>query len=261
MDAVAQESTTEILPPQVFDFRGSQMSVDTNGDYALRFGFNLGCSGVTMDESANTIIAEDATVTIGGTVYPLVSFGALVALSEETLNRPYVTDVPADKLYSINDDGTVTYTVRVVGIDEDNLKTLIYTKGYVNYMDGDLLKTYVTDVFGRSYQGTYIAANFPKAGDAVHAYLQLGDVIIDLDNGTGTMVVKNITRGWECDQNAYLEFTCYNAADKSLGVVRINIGRIHAGKSSTALSFTMPVGTARMVFKQCVAEFWTDGFH
>ena len=235
---------------------GAQAAKLTEDTYALRFGFHLACTGVTADDQHNTVIADDATVVIAGETYPLLGFGAKVSLH----NKMPAT-VPANKLYSVNEDGTVTYTARVVGIDEDNRTTPIYVKGYVTYLDGDTEKTCYTTVHNDNYIDTYIAANFPSAGDALDANLQLGEVTVDLDARTGTMVVKNISRGWETEQNSYLLFSCYNVNGGSLGSIRVNIGRIHAGGQSAPLAFTMPAGTARMEFSLCKAEYWTNGFH
>lgn len=133
---------------------GAQACDNVNGDYAIRFGFDLGASGISRDDNYNTIIADDAMVTIDGQVYTLVGFGAIVALNKEIATNMNGIDVPADKLYSINDDGTVTYTVRVTGLtagDKDNRGTPIYIKGYVKYKDGDNIKIHTTDVVCSSY--------------------------------------------------------------------------------------------------------------
>ena len=101
--------------------------------------------------------------------------------------------------------------------------------------------------------------SYPKAGDSVHQHLELGEVKI---NGTsGTMVVKNISKGMESEQTSYLLFACYDKNGKSLGDVRINIGRIHAGEQTDPLPFTIPSGTVTMTFKAFEGEFWTNGFH
>ena len=102
----------------------------------------------------------------------------------------------------------------------------------------------------------------PKAGDSVHEYLELAKVTVDLDSGTGTMVVKNISRGFETEQtNSCLVYTCYDKNGKSLGDVQINIGRIHAGQEGDEVIFTLPSNTYSMVFKESDVESWTDGFH
>lgn len=102
----------------------------------------------------------------------------------------------------------------------------------------------------------------PKAGDSVHQYLKLGAVTVDTDKLTGSMVVKNVSRGYETEQTkSCLIYTCYDRAGKKLGDVRINIGRINAGQESEAIAFTLPEGTYSMGFKEAQVEFWTDGFH
>lgn len=102
----------------------------------------------------------------------------------------------------------------------------------------------------------------PKAGDSVHEYLELAKVTVDLKSGTGSMVVRNISRGFETEQtNSRLVYTCYDKKGKSLGNVQINIGRIHAEEDSGEIIFTLPSNTYSMVFKESIVEFWTDGFH
>ena len=259
--AVATEESAE-LPAQVFDFSGAQVGTDADGNYALRFGFNLGCTGVTRDEEYNTVIDQDAKVCIEGYAYPLVGFGAIVALDRDDATVQRGTYVPARKLYDINDDGTVTYTARVTGLTADNLETAIYVKAYIYYRDGNDVKTHTTEVYSGSYRKTYFAANSPKAGDAVHEYLTLGEVTADLETNTGTMVVQNISSGYETDQDTFhLLYTCYDKDGESLGDVRINTGRINAGKASDPLPFTLPEGTYSMQFKAANGYFYTDGWH
>lgn len=252
------------LPVEVFDFAGAQVSADVDGNYALRFVFKLGCTGVRMDDKYNTVIQDDAKVSINGQVYPLVGFGANVALDYDTTPARPGACVPAKKLYDINDNGTVTYTARVTGLTVGDLDTSIYAKAYILYRDGDEIKTHTTQVFSRSYRKTFFEADRdnPKAGDVlVEEMLILDSVTVDLETNTGTMVVKNISKGYETDQAAsYLLYTFYDINGVSLGDVRINIGRIRAGRQSGLLGFTLPDGAYSMRFKKATVETWTDGW-
>lgn len=139
-------------------YKGTQACEDADGSAAIRFGFDVACTGVSRDDGCNTVIADDATVTVDGQSYKLLSFGANVALEKDVAAAMEGVDVPANKLYSVNDDGTVTYTVRVNGLtanSSDNRDTPIYMNSYVRYEDNGELKTYTTGVVCSTYNDVY----------------------------------------------------------------------------------------------------------
>ncbi len=140
--------------PTALYYTGAQASADVQGDAAIRFLFTIECSGVSRDENANTVIADNATVNISGKIYPLIGFGANVSTHKPLAAALVGVDVPANKLYSIQGDGTVTYTARVTGLTaggEDHRGTAIFVNGYIKYQDGDEVKTFTTGVVTDCY--------------------------------------------------------------------------------------------------------------
>ncbi len=99
--------------------------------------------------------------------------------------------------------------------------------------------------------------NFPKAGDTPHKYLKLGTVTIN--GAESSMVVYNVTKGFESEQTSYLEYECFDASGVSLGKLNVYIGRIDAGEYETC-SFALPADTAKMTFVKFHGSFWTNGF-
>lgn len=138
--------------PAALTYSGAQVCVD--GDHAIRFGFTVGCDGVSRNEQYTTVINGNAILNIDGTPYPLVGFGANVATRYSAAATLTGVDVPAGKLYSVNGDDTVTYTARVTGLTangQDHRDTVIFVNGYVKYRDGDEMKTLTTGVVAGRY--------------------------------------------------------------------------------------------------------------
>ena len=127
---------------------GCQASTpSSDGTASLRFVFDLACDGVEYEDATHQDSnyqrqMTDATVTVNGKSYTLVDFGAIVStqqLAELTIkqvNGSTVKQVPARKLYSVNDNGTVTYTARVVSIPQTAFERTLLGRPYVIYSDG-----------------------------------------------------------------------------------------------------------------------------
>lgn len=150
--------TVVVLPVESLEWEGAQACADAEGDYAVRFGFTFGCYGVDRDEDYHTRLAEDAKVVVDGNLVDLVGFGATVSLAASGAKG---TDVPATKLYSINGDGTVTYTVRVTGLTadgKDNRGRTIYMKPYIRYREDGEIKTRLFPLVCNSYNDVIAAA-------------------------------------------------------------------------------------------------------
>ena len=146
--------TCEAAFPATPAYNGAQIRESADGDHAVRFGFTLACIGVERDEAYNTVIGDNAMVNIDGKVYPLIGFGANVSTRYTRADALRGVDVPARKLYSVNEDGTVTFTVCVTGLvneQRDKRDQVIYVNGYVTYRDGDEVKTAVSGVVSDSY--------------------------------------------------------------------------------------------------------------
>lgn len=117
-----------------------------NGTTALRFGVTVPVCGVTMNDRHDAVIAANSTITIADKAYPLVGMGTVVAVKDK-LKSPYeelvagtqddwAKEVPADKLYSADENG-VTYTAVVTNIRQANYDAELVARGYVAYRDGD----------------------------------------------------------------------------------------------------------------------------
>lgn len=142
---------------------GQIRSKDAAGNTALRFGFDLTCSGVSYadpDHADNnyTRKLDNAKVTFYGKEYELVDFGAVLTrdananMTKEGAEADpnMVKWVPANNLYEVYENGTIRYTAVVTNVPENYLNTQIYARTYVTYRDGNNEVTLYGDVFSRS---------------------------------------------------------------------------------------------------------------
>ena len=113
-------------------------SVNEAGN-ALRFGFALTANGITVDGYKR--VMDNATITVNGSDYKLVEFGAIVsndANAELTLtgvDGKRTKDIPAEKLYRL-DGNTAYYACGIKNIPASHASTMIYARSYYIYNDG-----------------------------------------------------------------------------------------------------------------------------
>jgi len=114
---------------------------------ALRYGFDLACTGVTKAADHSRVIADNATVTLDGKSYKLVDFGALLSTTEEadlSMNSAYnIYGIRAYNLYNV-ENGVVTYTVGVSNMSLVQPDKMLYARAYVTYelTDGTQMTAY-----------------------------------------------------------------------------------------------------------------------
>ena len=122
----------------------------------LGFKFNADVNGVTFDEE---YIADytNATVTIDGVEYKLITLGAIVnnqQLGNQTMDNvddKYVQNVEAVKVFE--DEGATSYAVRIINIPADELDTEIIARPYFVFeCDGEEIVIYGEDQI-QSYNG------------------------------------------------------------------------------------------------------------
>ena len=122
----------------------------------LGFKFNADVDGVTFDEE---YIADytNATVTIDGVEYKLITLGAIVNNQQlgnqtmENVDDKYVQNVEAVKVFE--DEGATSYAVRIINIPADELDTEIIARPYFVFeCDGEEIVIYGEDQI-QSYNG------------------------------------------------------------------------------------------------------------
>ena len=140
----------------------SALPETADGTAALRFGFQLNCTGVDYEDAEHTDgnyrrHMEQPALSVGGQNRTLVDFGAVVTTQEAEEPTIELAEAGAGKtkqvsalnLYSLNDNGTVTYTVRVVSIPQAAFGRTIFGRPYVIYSDGtDEMVLYGTTISG-----------------------------------------------------------------------------------------------------------------
>ena len=144
-------STTDIIT-----FGGNSVSEDVNG---LAFRFDVDVDGMTVKKGTTTADYSNATVTINGAVYQLLTMGAIATSSNiETLdkaafNGENVIDIAAVYLFS-HDEDSVTYAVRVINIPELGKDTTVRVCAYyVVLIDGVETVIYDDQVYEQTYNG------------------------------------------------------------------------------------------------------------
>ena len=127
---------------------------------ALRFGFELPCTGVNFADATHAngnykrALTADSKVVINGQAYTIVDFGAVLSLNESAeLTKEEAAAsadgrtivIPALNLYEVEDDA-VTYTAVINNVPVAQAATKIFARSYVTYMDGEEAVT----VYGKS---------------------------------------------------------------------------------------------------------------
>ena len=117
----------------------------------LAFKFDAAISGITYNEE---YIADysNATVTIDGVEYKLITMGAIVnnkGYAEQTLanvDNTYVLDVVAEKVFT-DAKGATSYAIRIINIPSDKLDTIITARSYFVYenAEGEQITVYGAD--------------------------------------------------------------------------------------------------------------------
>ncbi len=132
--------------PITYDGAGAA-AVAADGSSALRFKFTMTCTGVDYADPTHTAgsyerLLTDARISVSGKEYTLVDFGAIVSnesgdnLTLGSVNDRKTRNVPALNLYSVGEDGTVSYTVRVVRVPSAHFDTVLYARSYATVSDG-----------------------------------------------------------------------------------------------------------------------------
>lgn len=133
--------------PITYDGAGAA-AVAADGSSALRFKFTMTCTGVSYADPTHTAgsyerLLTDARISVSGKEYTLVDFGAIVSnesgdnLTLGSVNDLKTRNVPALNLYSVGEDGTVSYTVRVVRVPSAHFDTVLYARAYATVSDGE----------------------------------------------------------------------------------------------------------------------------
>lgn len=126
----------------------SAAAVAEDGSSALRFGFTLTCDGVTYEDETHgggnyRRDMSAARMTVSGTEYTLVDFGAIVSiqtgdnLTLATVDNHKTKLVPAVNLYQVGEDGTVSYTAKIIEIPDTQFGRTVYARAYVTLSDGE----------------------------------------------------------------------------------------------------------------------------
>ena len=126
----------------------SAAAVAEDGSSALRFGFTLSCDGVTYEDATHgggnyRRDMSAARMTVSGTEYTLVDFGAIVSiqtgdnLTLATVDNHKTKLVPAVNLYRVGEDGTVSYTAKIIEIPDTQFGRTVYARAYVTLSDGE----------------------------------------------------------------------------------------------------------------------------
>ncbi len=143
----------------------SVRSYDEDGMTALRFGFDVTMSGVTMDAATYEGDFSAATITLNGQSYTVLDAGTLlvsggmgsaVDLTVDTTNTA-VKIVPAKKIYEIQGD-LVTYTAVVTNIASANLSTPVIARPYVAYRADGMTQYIYGETISRSVTAVYQTA-------------------------------------------------------------------------------------------------------
>ena len=151
----------DVTPPapapdeNAVSYKGLQKKLaDEGAEYtALRFAFDLNCTGVTKDDNHRRVIADDATVTVDGTAYKLVDFGALLSTNpDDDLSIDSEDDIFGVRAYNLYDvkDGVITYTIGVANMPLAQPEKVIYVRAFVTYKtaEGEAVTIYGDAVSG-----------------------------------------------------------------------------------------------------------------
>ena len=128
----------------------------------LAFRFNVNAQGVTMNQD-HIVDLTNATITLDGVTYKLLSVGAIVTNDDEIGLRPYMMtrenlsgntkDVPAVYANELDEEG-LKYAVRVTNIPWEYSDAAIYARPYYVYeCDGEEVIVYGT-VHGTNYDNS-----------------------------------------------------------------------------------------------------------
>ena len=106
---------------------------------ALRFGYTMAVGNVTVDGYLRDI--TNATISLNGTEYKLVDFGAILSNNAEaTLTHAGVDgsktiNIRAEKLYACSET-EISFACGIKNIPESKKDALIYSRPYLIYSDG-----------------------------------------------------------------------------------------------------------------------------
>ena len=152
-DVCGAERDLAPIANEIIKFSGNSTTEIKGG---LGFKFSATVNGITFNEE---YVADytNATVTIDGVEYKLVTLGAIVnnkQLGNQTLDNvdgKYVKNVEAVKVFE--DEGATSYAVRIINIPAEHLDTEIIARPYfVCEADGEQIVIYGEDQI-QSYNG------------------------------------------------------------------------------------------------------------
>ena len=152
-DVCGAERDLAPIANEIIKFSGNSTTEIKGG---LGFKFSATVNGITFNEE---YVADytNATVTIDGVEYKLVTLGAIVnnkQLGNQTLDNvdgQYVKNVEAVKVFE--DEGATSYAVRIINIPAEHLDTEIIARPYfVCEADGEQIVIYGEDQI-QSYNG------------------------------------------------------------------------------------------------------------
>ena len=152
-DVCGAERDLAPIANKIIKFSGNSTTEIKGG---LGFKFSATVNGITFNEE---YVADytNATVTIDGVEYKLVTLGAIVnnkQLSNQTLDNvdgKYVKNVEAVKVFE--DEGATSYAVRIINIPAEHLDTEIIARPYfVCEADGEQIIIYGEEQI-QSYNG------------------------------------------------------------------------------------------------------------
>ena len=126
---------------------------DSTKGLGLAFRFTIAANGLAA-ANGNEVVLTDATVTLGGTAYRLVDFGAVMsndaavgtdadAFTLENLSDRTIR-IPVRYLLEL-DEESATFAVRIIKIPPENATTTIYARPYYVYEDADGNRVVVYD--------------------------------------------------------------------------------------------------------------------
>ena len=141
-------------------FSGGETSrtEETKTGLGLAFKFNIAANGIAV-KNGNVADLSGATVTVDGTEYALLEFGAVVSndatIDDLTLDDLSGRTIKIEAKYLLgSEEDSADYAVRIINIPESAAETLVFARPYAVYVnaEGEQIVVY-GDTVSDSYNG------------------------------------------------------------------------------------------------------------
>lgn len=221
----------------------------------------------------NELDVTNATVTVGGATYKVVSMGAVMvndtavirrganALTLEDVNEERtIIDVPARYMWTCAED-YCSFAVRIIRLPDAYVGRAIACRPYCIVEDADGQQT---TVYGGMDVGSYNTHYYDVYPEEIPTW---NLTVPNLDARTEVTAVAaeycalspsyeecfklslsltNVTKNAQSAVDGWVSYTCYDAKGTAIGTAKAEVGEMAKGSSKSGVEMYVPVGTASL---------------